>query len=177
MKPNFFMQPWTLMSPAMMGQFPAAALIYRKGLVATGDLLVDLNLKFGDLLDLKGTPMPQDAALDELRLKDVPKGTSLAPGNVIDPLVHFAGRSNVNFSDRGGPAKLKELKSLIDRTRQVVVSSTREIRLDYGKGVLTVNAPAAQGISGALRVTLANRPQGPDDLIQTRSWSHRRRQP
>jgi hypothetical protein len=26
-----------------VGQFPAAALIYRKGLVATGDLLVDLN--------------------------------------------------------------------------------------------------------------------------------------
>ena len=48
-KPGYFMQPWTLMSPAMMGQFPAAALIYRKGLVATGDLLVDLNLKIGDL--------------------------------------------------------------------------------------------------------------------------------
>ena len=35
-KPGFFMQPWTLMSPAMMGQFPAAALIYRKGLVEPG---------------------------------------------------------------------------------------------------------------------------------------------
>ena len=111
-KPGFFMQPWTLMSPAMMGQFPAAALIYRKGLVATGDLLVDLNLKVGDLLDLQGTPMPQDAALDELRLKDVPKGTSLKPGNVIDPLVHFAGRTNVNFTDRGGPSKLKDLQAL-----------------------------------------------------------------
>ncbi len=150
-KPGFFMQPWTLMSPAMMGQFPAAALIYRKGLVATGDLLVDLNLKVGDLLDLKGTPLPQDAALDELRLKDVPKGTTLKPGNVIDPLVHFAGRTNVNFTDRGGPPKLKDLKPFIDRRRQVVASSTGELRLDYGKGVLTINAPAAQGISGALR--------------------------
>ena len=112
MKPGFFMQPWTLMSPAMMGQFPAAALIYRKGLVATGDLLVDLDLKLGDLLDLKGTPLPQDAALDELRLKDVPKGTTLKPGNVIDPLVHFAGRTNVNFTERGGPARLKDLEAV-----------------------------------------------------------------
>jgi hypothetical protein len=150
-KPGFFMQPWTLMSPAMMGQFPAAALIYRKGLVATGDLMVDLDLKVGDLLDLKGTPMPQDAALDELRLKDVPKGTTLKPGNVIDPLVHFAGRTNVNFTDRGGPSKLKDLKPFIDRRRQVVTSSTGQLRLDYGKGVLTINSPAAQGISGALR--------------------------
>jgi hypothetical protein len=150
-KPGFFMQPWTLMSPAMMGQFPAAALIYRKGLVATGDLLVDLNLKIGDLLDLKGTPLPQDASLDDLRLKDVPKGTTLKPGNVIDPLVHFAGRSNVSFTDRGGPPRLKDLKPYIDRKRQVVVSSTGHLRLDYGKGVLTINAPAAQGVSGALR--------------------------
>jgi hypothetical protein len=150
-KPGFFMQPWTLMSPAMMGQFPAAALIYRKGLVATGDLLVELNLKIGDLVDLRGTPLPQDAALDELRLKDVPKGTTLKPGNVIDPLVHFAGRTNVKFSERGGPPKLKDQKPFIDRRRQLVASSTGELRLDYGKGVLTINARAAQGISGCLR--------------------------
>jgi hypothetical protein len=150
-KPGFFMQPWTLMSPAMMGQFPAAALIYRKGLVATGDLVVDLNLKIGELLDLKGTPMPQDAALDELRLRDIPKGTTLRPGNVIDPLVHFVGRTNVNFTDRGGPIKLKNLKPFIDHKRQVVTSSTGQLWLDYGKGVLAIDAPAAQGISGALR--------------------------
>jgi hypothetical protein len=150
-KPGFFMQPWTLMSPAMMGQFPAAALIYRKGLVATGALLVDLDLKLGDLLDLQGTPMPQDAALDELRLKDVPKGTTLKRGNVIDPLVHLAGRTNINFADRAGPPRLKDLTPYIDRRRQVVTSSTGQLRLDYGKGVLTIDAPAAQGTSGALR--------------------------
>ena len=150
-KPGFFMQPWTLMSPAMIGQFPAAALIYRQGLVSTGDLLVDLNLKVGNLLDLQGTPMPQDAALDELRLKDVPKGTMLRPGNVIDPLVHFAGRTNVRFSDQGGTAKLKDLSPYIDRNRRVVTSTTGQLRLDYGKGVLSINAPAAQGISGDLR--------------------------
>lgn len=150
-KPGYFMQPWTLMSPAMMGQFPAAALIYRKGLVAPGDLLVDLNLKIGDLYELKGTPMPQDAALDELRMKDAPQGTTLKPGNVIDPLVHFAGRANVCFTEGGGRARIVDLKPLVDRRRKVVLSSTGELRLDYGKGVLAVNAPRAQGASGALR--------------------------
>lgn len=149
-KPGYFMQPWTLTSPAMMGQFPAAALIYRKGLVAEGDTLVDLNLKLPDLFDLQGTPLPQDAAFDELRLKDVPKGLSLRPGNVIDPLVHFAGRTNVSFSSRGGPPVLKDLKPFIDRARQTVVSTNGQVRLDYGKGVLTLNAPSAQGVSGAL---------------------------
>lgn len=150
-KPNFFMQPWTVMSPAMMGQFPAAALIYRTGLVASGELLADVNLRIQDLLDLKGTPLPQDAAFDELRLKDVPKGAVLRPGNVIDPLIHFAGRTNVNITERGGKTTLRELSRFVDRGRRVVTSSTGELRLDYGKGVLTINAPAAQGVSGALR--------------------------
>lgn len=150
-KPNYFMQPWTLMSPAMMGQFPAAALIYRKGLIKPGELLVDLNLRVEDLYALKGTPLPQQAALDELRLRDVPRGPSLQPGQVIDPLVHYAGRTNVNFTDRAGTSTLKDLSRYIDHARRTVTSTTDELRLDYGKGVLTINAPAAQGLSGALR--------------------------
>jgi hypothetical protein len=149
-KPGYFMQPWTLMSPAMMGQFPAAALIYRKGFVSPGEMLVDLDLKLKDLFELKGTPFPQDANFDELRVKDVPKGTTLRPGNVIDPLVHYAGRTNVNFTEDGGPARLKDLSRLIDRGRQTVASATGQLRLDYGKGVLTIDAPSAQGLSGSL---------------------------
>jgi hypothetical protein len=145
------MQPWTLVSPATMGQFPAAALIYRNGLVAAGDVLADVDLKIDDVLDLKGTPLAQDAALDELRLKDVPQGAALAPGGVIDPLVHFAGRTSVRFTAAGGTTALKDLKPFIDRAARTVVSTTRELRLDYGKGVLTINAPAAQGVSGALK--------------------------
>jgi hypothetical protein len=149
-KPGYFMQPWTLMSPAMMGQFPAAALIFRQGLVDEGKLIVDLNLKIDDLLDLKGTPLAQDAALDELRLKDVPKGNDLKPGDVIDPLVHYAGRTNVNFSQKGGPAKIADLSRYIDRENQTVTGSNGELKLDYGRGLLTIDAPAAQGVSGAL---------------------------
>lgn len=149
-KPGYFMQPWTLMTPAMFGQFPAAALIYRQGLVATGPSIVDLNLKIQDLLELKGTPLPQDASFDELRLKDVPKGTEIKPGSIIDPLVYYVGRTTVNFTDAGAPAKLADLTKFIDRSGQAVSSSTGQLKLDYGKGLLTINAPAAQGVSGDL---------------------------
>jgi hypothetical protein len=149
-KPGFFMQPWTVMTPAMAGQFPAAALIYRKGLVRTGETVVDLNLKLSDLLQLQGTPMPQDAGFDELRLKDVPKGLTVQQGNVIDPLVHYVGRTDVHFTEAGGAARLADVSKLIDRAGQRVTSSTGELALDYGKGLLTINSPAAQGLSGNL---------------------------
>ena len=150
-KPGYFMQAWTLMAPAMMGQFPAAAKIFREGLVAEGDVLIDLNLKLADLYNLKGTPLPQDAGFDELRLKDVPKGSQpLRAGQVIDPLVHLVGRTNVRFSENDGKTAIKDLTPFIDHARQTVVSTTGELKLDYGKGVLTIDAPSAQGVSGML---------------------------
>jgi hypothetical protein len=150
-KPGFFMQPWTLMSPAMVGQFPAAALIYRRGLVAPGQVLAEVKLNKGDLVRLGGTPLPQDAAFDELRLKDVPQGPEVKPGQRIDPLIHYAGRTAVRFTTEPGGAKVGELKPLIDRAHQTATSSTGELCLDYGKGALRINAPKAQGASGALR--------------------------
>jgi len=149
-KPNYWMQQWTVMSPSQMAQFPAAALIYRKGLVSAGETLVDLNLNLADLLELKGTPMPQDAALDELRLKDVPLATELKADTLIDPLVHYVGRTDVHFTRESKPSKLADLSNYIDRKGQSVTSITGQLKLDYARGVLRINAPAAQGASGNL---------------------------
>ncbi len=150
-KPGFWMQQWTLMTPAMMGQFPATALIYRRGLISPGAVLTDLKLNLADLLKLKGTPLPQDAALDELRLADVPQGTEVKPGQRLDPLVHYAGRVEVSFTDENGSINTSDLARWINHEQKLVVSSTGELKLDYGRGVLTLNAPRAQGISGALK--------------------------
>ncbi|MHB8898190.1 MAG: hypothetical protein ACYC6Y_05545, partial [Thermoguttaceae bacterium] len=159
-KPRFWMQPWTLMSPTQMGQFPAAALIYRRGLVSEGDVLADIHLKVDELLALKGTPLPQEAAFDELRLADVPKGTEIKPGERLDPLVHFAGRTRVTIDREGGRWRVESLDGLIDRKSQRVRSSHGQVTLDYGRGLLAINAPQAQAAAGALgsvpQVTLAD---------------------
>jgi hypothetical protein len=155
-KPGYFMQPWTLMSPAMMGQFPAAALLFRRGLVSAGSVLAEVVLDKEALLHLSGTPLPQDAALDELRLKDIPSGPQARPGARLDPLLHYAGRANVQVVSGGGgqptaKTKVSDLASLIDHSAQTVTSSTGELKLDYGKGTLTINAAQVQGASGLLR--------------------------
>ncbi len=178
-KPGYFMQPWTLTAPTQFGQFPAAALIYRRGLVKTGDVMADVTLSVEDLLKLRGTPLPQDAAFDELRLKDVPQGTTLGQGQHIDPLIHYVGRTRVKFSGTGNPARPSEtsnesktgksarppvqftaLAQFIDHAKKLVTSQTGELKLDWGKGVLIINAAAAQGASGNLaavgEITLAD---------------------
>ena len=154
-KPGYFMQPWTLTAPTQFGQFPGAALIYRQGLVQTGDDMVHVILHYEDLLKLQGTPLPQDAAFDELRLKDVPTGTAVKPGLRIDPLIHYVGKTHVRFTTpvskkQRSDTKLKPLAKFIDHKAKTVVSSTSQLKLDWGKGLLTINAPSAQGVSGNL---------------------------
>lgn len=151
-KPNFWMQPWTLASPAMMGQFPAAALIYRKGLIHPGAVVAEITLGEKDLYDLKGTPLPQDAALDELRAKDLPlNNASWKKDQRLDPLLHFVGRAQVRFGKESTAPILKDLSTLVQRQSRTVRSSHGELLLDYEKGLLTVNAAAAQGFCGNLK--------------------------
>jgi len=149
---GFFMQPWTLMAPSQMGQFPAAALIYRQGLIKTGELVADLPLRLDDVLALKGSKMVQRASLDELRKTDVVSGVADTSDTAVDPLIHFVGRTNIGLDAKGGRAAVKDLSALINRRAQSVTSATGELRLDYGKGVLALNSPAAQGVSGNLKL-------------------------
>ncbi|HEY0457100.1 MAG TPA: hypothetical protein VGE41_12045 [Verrucomicrobiae bacterium] len=149
-KPGFWTQPWTLMSPTMMGQFPAAALIFRKQLITPGDVMAEVELNTNDLIHLKGTPLPQGAALDELRLKDVPQGEQIKPGQTINPLIHYVGRTDVKFVSGPNTTKLTDLKPYINLAAKTVTSSTGELKLDYNKGVLLLNAPKAQGLSGLI---------------------------
>ena len=48
---------------------------------------------------------------------------------------------------------MKPLTKFIDHKAKTVVSSTSQLKLDWGKGLLTINAPAAQGASGNLAVS------------------------
>lgn len=149
-KPRFWTQPWTLSSPSMLGQFPAAALIYRREFVATGELMAKVNLNIAAMQKLQKTPLPQDAALDELRLQDIPQGTSVAEGQRIDPLVHYTGRTEVHFSNVPTSVEMRDLSQLISRERKTVKSSTGEIELNYGVGLLTIRSPRVVAVSGAL---------------------------
>ncbi|MBK1883151.1 hypothetical protein JIN85_12035 [Luteolibacter pohnpeiensis] len=151
-KPGYFMQPWTLMSPTQMGQFPAAALIFRQGLVHPGEVVADLSLTLTDALALKGSPLVPVANLDELRKQDVQdQGDAGNISTGIDPLAFFAGRTALGIGAEKKADRVADLSDLIHREKQEVRSRDGELKLDYGKGLLRLNAPAAQGAVGNLK--------------------------
>ncbi len=118
---------FSISDPVVEGQFPATALAFRTGLIRTGGVSRQIQAKLSDLLALKG------AALDP-----------------IDPLAYLTGRVELDITDQGGPSRGPDLSALIDRRAHRVRSMTGELNWDYGRGLMTVDAPSAQGATGFL---------------------------
>jgi hypothetical protein len=144
---------FSIQTPVGIGQFPAAALLYRKGLVKEADKVVDVQLKLSDLFALKGTPVSAPVNLDEFRARDIPAGKTAPVDEVksIDPLAFLVGRVAMNFSQDGGKSQVADLPRYIDREAQVVKSQTGQLTWEYGNGKVLVNAPQAQAVTGFLK--------------------------
>ena len=80
-----------------------------------------------------------------------PGGAAVQPGQRLDPLMHYAGRVDVKFTAAPASVTGRDLRPFIDHAKQTITSTTGELKLDYGKGVLTLNAVRAQGVSGLLK--------------------------
>ncbi len=160
---------FAIQTPTVMGQFPACALLYRKGLIQTASTVVKVEAKLADLFALKGVPVRAPMNLDELRAKDIPAGTVVRTPQLeaIDPLAFFVGRVAINITEQGGASEFIDLSRFIDRNNQIVKSTTSEVVWDYGRGVLTLHAPKAQGVVGFLG--RAGRIELPDIIVEVSS--------
>ena len=141
------MRKFAVGSPVTAGTFPAAALLYRRGDVTTPPPVLRHQLDLDDLYALKGAPTAAAAALDELRRRDVPKGRRAAAD--FDPLTFYTGPVTRAFGPHPGPQAAGPDR-FIDRKAKTVRSSTGQLVWNYGRGLVTVNTPNAQGAAGFL---------------------------
>jgi hypothetical protein len=146
--------PWARMSPVLAIQSPAASLIYRKGLISEGDLLVDLRLSPHELFGPDVRVPSRGSAIEATRRRNAlvwPVPVPHADLPDVNLLTSYAGRIAVRFSDRGGPSVVRDVRPYVDRTKGTVTSTNGQLQLDHARGVLIINAPAVQGFSGNLR--------------------------
>ncbi len=142
-----------IQSAAVLGLFPATALIYRKGLVAPAPEVVRVDLNRIDLQALKGAPVTAPQNLDELRAADIPAGRTaeVKGGRGLDPRAFLVGRVAMNFADIPGRTRMADLSRYIDEKKGTVRSATGQLFWDYHAGRMALNAPQAQGVTGFLQ--------------------------
>jgi hypothetical protein len=141
-------QKWLFGAPETLGSFPAAALLYRKGLVKQGRPVLFEQRSLEELWERRPPALPEGSGFDPNR--DAARRGDAAPGGV-SPYAYLAGPVEVAFADRSAPPKVEPLETWIDAARKTVTSVTGEVRLDWGKGICTVDAPRAQGAAGFFR--------------------------
>ncbi len=148
--------------PAILGQFPALALAYRRGDVREGPAVAGDALSLEHLYDFGGGAAFEASALDELRKGDVPRGASAEASGErrIDPLAFYVGQVLRRFDQPQTKLLARDLAEYVDRDRKVIRSATGELVWDYGEGLVTIDTPRTQGAAGFLekagRIDLAD---------------------
>ncbi len=141
---------WAIATPMILGQFPAASLLFRKGYLAQGRPVVDEHRSLRQIWERVPPVLAEDPGYDPNRDTGDGSRRGARPG-AVDPLAFLVGPVKVHYESNPGQTKIADLKRNIDTARRVVVSNTGQIRFDYGRGVCTIDAPCAQGASGFLK--------------------------
>lgn len=142
------MKKWNIATPATMGNFPAAALVYRKGYINKGQPVVQEKRSMEDLWQRKTPIIAEDPTYDPNRdLEDVSEDSDIENG--IDPLAYLVGPVQVEFDAKSNENYIHpDLNKCINHNDKLLTSITGEINLDYGKGLFTIDNDYIKGIAG-----------------------------
>lgn len=142
---------FTISSPVIAAQWPATSLIYRKQLVDEAGTALRIDSRLADLFALKGAPVATSVNLDMNRFAGVP--ASQAARDEINPLYFLVGRVESAITETGGPTTGVDLSKYVDPAARTVTSLTGQLTWDFGKGIVSVRAPKANGAVGFLSKT------------------------
>ena len=142
---------WPYMMPGEIGQSFANALQYRRGDLKMGDVVIRQVTTVDDVLNLKSANMIEGNNAD-FRMADAPKADQADQTSSFDPLSFFVGRVERTLDPQARPVAM-DLSKFIDRDKKIIRSSTGEIVWDFGNGILSVDSPKSQAVTGFLSKT------------------------
>ncbi len=140
---------WSIATPMQLGQFPAAALLYRNGYVQQGKPVVQEQRALDDLWQRRSSLITEEGGFDPNRdTGDLPARSAVKTG--VNPLAFLVGPVEVSYGGDSAKSTALSLKPYIDSTNKIVKSDTGQIILNTKRGICTINAPQVQGASGFL---------------------------
>jgi hypothetical protein len=142
---------WTCTKPEIMGMFPAAALIYRKGYIQQGaQPAIHEERALSDIWAEKPPLIAEDASFDPNRFAGRSGSEESNIKGGINPLAFLVGRVEVKYGGIPANSTAVDFSKYIDSDHKIIHSITGQITMDYGNGLCTVNAPSAVEATGAL---------------------------
>ncbi len=141
---------WSISHPGFMSQFPAAALIFRKGLIPQGPVVLHEQRSLEELFQRNAPLVTESLDYDPgANLDAIPAGKHALAGQ-IDSRCYLAGRVTVGFGSEGPGSKYMQQGWSVD-DRAVTSAGGGHLQLDTEKKLLRIDAPRAQGAAGFLK--------------------------
>jgi hypothetical protein len=138
---------WQAANPAIMGGWPAAAWMFRKGFIKKGEPAVHEERTTEDLFHARGIIIAEDEGFDPNRDSgSMPKESNVKAG--ANPLAFLVGPVEVVYGGDPKKSKMVDLPKYIDDGKKTAASDTGELSWDYGNGLCKLDAPKAQGATG-----------------------------
>lgn len=138
---------WPIMTPSSIAQYPAKALVFRKGLVAPAEARSVITVNVEEMKNLAGNDFLDPSAGDANRAGEGRDESK--PG--IDPILLASGRVLTEFStDRPGGKATPPTDDLHNVDEGRLLSADGQIDWQYKRGIYTVRSPQTQGVSGYL---------------------------
>jgi hypothetical protein len=143
---------WAIATPMVLGQFPAAALLFRRGDVSPGQPAVLEHRTLEQLWERVPPIIAEESGFDPNRDQgDTAKQSQVQIAGGVQPLAFLVGPVEVVYGSDPAKTAVVDLNRYVDREKKLVRSVTGELVWDYGRGLCTINAPRSQGASGLLK--------------------------
>lgn len=136
---------WLIGNPDMLGNFPAAALMFRKGYVRKGAPVVAEQRPLTDLWARQIPLLAEGASFDPNR--DMGNVAAATAQGKVPAEAFLMGPVQVQFGGSAAQSQVVDPKQYLDPSTRTIRSVTGELALNYGQGWCTVNTPRAQGVA------------------------------
>ena len=140
---------WIVDTPELLGNFPAAALIYRQGYLQRGTPVVEEHRPLDHLWQRRLPLLAETASFDPNR--DLSRADNSGSETQVHPLAFLVGPVKVTYAGDPAQDRVVDLRPYIDDRHQTLTSITGEITWDYGQGLCRLDSPKAQGVTGFLK--------------------------
>ncbi len=140
---------WVIATPTLMGNFPAAALMYRAGYVQQGKPVVVEHRALADMWQRRSPIISEEGTYDPNRdAADISDRSAVR--DIVDRLAFLVGPVQVIYDSDPARTQVADLSPYIDTRNKIVISDTRQLHWDFGRGIVTLDAPCAKGAVGFL---------------------------
>lgn len=141
---------WIVENPATLGQFPAAALLYRRGDVAEAGVVAREGRTPASLTSLEDSKIQFGVGFDVFRDDPENFDADPVPGRgAVDPAIGLVGRTVLDPS-RDTDLVLPEALDHIEPETGLIRSFTGQLQMDTENGVMVIDSSRSQGANGFL---------------------------